>query len=152
MQLQERLQPYRLGIQVRSASIVLAPPDEVKFAFDEVTQAQIRIASNITKAREDAERRQRLAESEKLRIGREAASYAVEQRRAAEAEAEAFESRRQAYHQARRENPNYLNAIWWAEMDRLLAQLKRNGQIDLLDRHLSGDALDITQLRSLPNK
>ncbi|HXG09383.1 MAG TPA: SPFH domain-containing protein [Gemmataceae bacterium] len=151
-QTQERLRPYRLGIRLHNASVVLTPPDQVKDAFDAVTRAQIEIGSSITKAREDAARQERLAEAEKFRIEQQAAAYASEQRRLAAADALAFEKRLAMYRQLRQENPDYLSGIWWDEMGKLFAQLKKNGQIDLLDRHLTPDGLDITVMPLLPRK
>jgi hypothetical protein len=49
-------------------------------------------------------------------------------------------------------DPNYLNALWWDEMNRLYARMRVNGRIDLLDHRLSGDGLDITQFPPIPKK
>ena len=49
-----------------------------------------------------------------------------------------------------KDNPHFLNAMWWDEMSRLYARLRDNGRIDLLDNHLGASGLDITQVPLLP--
>ena len=48
--------------------------------------------------------------------------------------------------------PYYLNGVWWDEMSRLYARMRASGRLDLLDHHLAGDALDITQFAPQPKK
>lgn len=152
-QVQKRLAPYRLGIQVHGTSVgYLAPPDEVKHAFDAVTQAHTKIGTRINEANERGVQQIRAAEQKKFHIEQQAAAYVSEQRRLAEADAAAFENRLEMYHKLRKENPDYLAGIWWDEMGKLFTQLQRNGQIDFLDRHLSADGLDITIMPSVPKR
>lgn len=152
-QVQKRLAPYRLGIQVHGTSVgYLAPPDEVKQAFDAVNQAQTRIGTQIYNATEDGVIQIRAAEQKKFHIEQQAAAYVSEQRRLAEADAFAFENRLAMYHKLRKDNPDYLAGIWWDEMGKLFTQLKRNGLIDFLDRHLSADGLDITIMPTMPKR
>ena len=54
------------------------------------------------------------------------------------------EHRLEQYEQGRRDNPDYLRQIWEEERGKLLARLKANGQLGLLDRYLGPDGLDIT--------
>ena len=56
------------------------------------------------------------------------------------------------YCRRRQENPAFLHRVWLDEMSKLLARLKENGQVDLLDRHLSGDGLDLTVVQPPPKK
>ena len=54
---QERIEPYRLGVRIQSASVVyLAAPDEVKPEFDRVMIAQAGIHTKENEARQDASR------------------------------------------------------------------------------------------------
>jgi membrane protease subunit HflK len=151
---QERIAPYRLGIQVREeASIThLYPPDEVRAAFDEVTRAQTTMRTNKYKAEQEAERLWREAESDKFRIEQLTAAYVRTQRLLAQAEADTFDKRRQQYHRLRAENPAFLAGIWWEEMGKLFTSMRDNGRIDLLDHHLGGDGLDITVFPPAPKK
>lgn len=153
-QTQRRIQPYRLGIQVRSEGSVsyLYPPDEVKSAFDQVTRAQTEMRTTRYGAEQAAERTLRAAESEKYRIEQMTAAYVREQQLTAQAEAESFDRRREQYHRLRRENPAYLASIWWDEMGKLYTQVKDTGRIDLLDNHLGRDGLDITVFPPMPKK
>src|SRR5438045_335589 len=60
--LAERLPGLRLGVRVQRASVaLLAPPDEVRNAFEAVTQAQTAIRTKETQARQ--ERDQRLSQA-----------------------------------------------------------------------------------------
>jgi len=150
---QERLEAYRLGVQIQDASVAhLLPPSEVKDAFDEVNRAQTEIRTRIYQAEQEAERLRRGAESEKFSLEQQTIAYIREQSLMAHAEADTFENRLRQYQRLRRENPNILSGIWWDEMGRLLGQMKQNGRIDLLDNHLGRDGLDITVFPPLPRK
>jgi membrane protease subunit HflK len=150
---QERLEPYRLGIEIQQADVAhLFPPPEVKNAFDEVTRAQTEIRTGVNKAEQEAERRLREAQSERYRMLQLAGAYAREQRVRAEAEASSFEQRLRQYQELKKKNPDFLRRVWLDEMSKLFAQLKQNGQLDLLDRHLSGDGLDLTVVQPPPKK
>ena len=147
------LQPYRLGIEIKAASVAyLLPPDEVKPAFDEVTRAQTAIRTEEHKARQEAERRRREAEAEKYRTEQLTAAYSNERIQLATAEAESFEKRLEQYQRLRQTNPDILSAIWWDEIGKLLVRMKDSGRIDLLDNHLAGDGLDITLFAPQPRK
>jgi membrane protease subunit HflK len=150
---QERLEPYRLGVQLRQANVAhLAPPDDVKASFDDVTRAQAEIRTGAHKAEEYAVRKVQEAQSEKYRREQSAAAYAREQELKARAEADSFEKRLAQYRQLRRDNPEYLRGIWFAALGKLFAALKQGGKLDLLDKHLSGDGLDLTVIQPPPGK
>jgi membrane protease subunit HflK len=150
---QERLAPYGLGIQLQAASVAyLAPPEDVKPAFDEVTRAQAGIRTREQEARQVAERRRWEAETERVRIEQTTAAYVNERLQLARAEADTFVKRLDQYHRLRQSNPEVLQAIWWDEMGRVFARLKENGRIDLLDNYLGPDGLDITQFAPRPGK
>jgi membrane protease subunit HflK len=152
-QTQERIGPYRLGVSVRDAGVpYLAPPRDVAEAFRRVTSAQTAIEEAVNKASEEADRAWRAALAEKFDIERMTASYVKAQRVLAEAEARNFEGRLAQYRRLRKDNPYYLNALWWDEMGRTYARMRENGRIDLLDNHLGVDGLDITQVPPLPKK
>jgi membrane protease subunit HflK len=153
-QTQERIGPYRIGIQVREEASVtyLYPPDEVRAAFDEVTRAQTAMRTSKYKAEQEAERLLRDAEADKFRSEQLTAAYVRGQRLLAQAEADAFDKRRQQYHRLRKENPAFLAGVWWEEMGKLFTKLKETGRIDLLDHHLGGDGLDITMFPPAPKK
>jgi membrane protease subunit HflK len=150
---QERLEPYGLGVQLQAASVaILAPPEDVRHAFDEVTRAQAAIRTREQEARQVAERRKWEAETERVRIEQTTAAYVKERVDLARTEAEAFVKRLDQYHRLRQTNPDILTAIWWDETGRLLVRLKENGRIDVLDNHLGADGLDITHFAPRPGK
>lgn len=152
-QVQQRLEPYELGVQVQTASVAhLLPPIEVKPAFDEVTRAQTAIHTREHEARQEAGRRLREAEAERFRLDQLATAYRNEQTQLAEAEAAAFLKRLEQYQRLRKTNPDLLSAIWWDEMGRTFARLKQNGRIDLLDNHVTPDGLDITLFGPQPGR
>src|SRR5262249_17990619 len=152
-QTQQRLEPYLLGVEVQQADVAhLFPPPAVKSAFDRVTQAQTEIRTAAHKAEQDAERRLSAAPSERYPVLQLAEAYAHEQRVRARAEADAFEKRLAQYRQLREENPSILSRIWLDEVTKLFTKMKDNGQLDLLDRHLSGDGLDLTVVQPPPKK
>jgi membrane protease subunit HflK len=150
-QLDERLAPYHLGIQVREADVAhLFPPSEVKSAFDEVTKAQTAIRMAEHKALQEAADRRRKAETQKFQIERQTEAYVTERLQLARAEADRFEKRLAEYRRLREGNPDFLVALWWDEIGRLLVRLKDTGRIDLLDNRLGADGLDITVFPPLP--
>src|SRR5581483_9286336 len=129
---QDRLTPYRLGIQVQAASVAyLLPPDEVKPAFDEVTRAQTAINTREHEARQEAARRLREAEAEKFRLEQMTTAYTNEQLRLAETEATGFTKRLEQYRRLKQTNPDIETAIWWDEMGKVFVRMKQTGRIDL---------------------
>jgi membrane protease subunit HflK len=151
--MQDRIEPYQLGIEVEGASVsYLFPPEEVKPAFDEVSRAQSAVSSRVHEARQEAARRLREAQAEKHRLEKMTDAYVQEQIVMARAEATAFEQRLRQYQELRKTNPRVLEGIWWDEIGKLFRQMKENGRVDLLDNHLGGDGLDITVMPPLPKK
>jgi membrane protease subunit HflK len=150
---QRRLEPYHLGVDVQQADVAyLAPPQQVKSDFDAVTEAQTRIRTQVNEAEVYAARLEQQSRSDRVRIEQGTAAYVYEQMRAARAEAESFEQRLAQYRRLRKDNPDFLQRVWLDEVGKLLTRLKETGRLDLLDRHLSGDALDLTQIQPPPKK
>jgi membrane protease subunit HflK len=150
-QAQRRVGPYGLGVTIQDAAVTyLNPPRDVQAAFDEVGQAQYQKDGKVYRAQQEAERSWRDAQADEFRIKRLTAAYVYEQQVLAQADAGSFEARLKQYQQLRRDNPDYLNALWWDEMSRLYARMRESGRIDLLDNRLSADGLDITQFPPLP--
>jgi modulator of FtsH protease HflK len=146
-QVQKRTEPYRLGVRISQASVAyLAPPEEVRSAFEEVNRAQTNIRTQEYRARQEEQARLRAASAEKFRLEQEARAAADAKLSQARAEAEAFGKRLESYRRLKVQNPDVLTAIWWDEMGRVLLSLKGRGRIDLLDNHLGADGLDITQV------
>jgi membrane protease subunit HflK len=144
-QTQERIASYQLGVRILSASVThLLPPDQVKPAFDAVTRAHTSRKTQKHKAMQEADRIVREAEMKAVESEQATAAEAKAAIDLARADAETFVRRVQEYHRLRQQNPNVLAAIWWDEMARLLLNFKERGRIDLLDRHLGPDGLDIT--------
>jgi membrane protease subunit HflK len=153
LRIEERLARYELGVEVRVASITfMAPPDEVKAAFDQVNIAQTGIRTKEHEARQHAEGRLRATQAEQTELERQADAYAQGKSALAKAEAEVFLTRLAQLQRLRKDNPDILTAIWWSEMGKRLVQLRTNGRIDLLDDHLGADGLDITQFTRTKKK
>jgi membrane protease subunit HflK len=151
--LETRLDEYRLGVEVRDARVALiAPPDDVKDAFDGVSRAQTQMATQRNKAEERAEALKRTAQSDRYRLEQATAAYVHRRTLLARREAKRFEERLRQYRRGREKNPLYLRQIWDEERGRLLARLKASGQLDLLDHHLSADGLDLFTVPRLPGK
>jgi membrane protease subunit HflK len=150
---QERLEPYHVGVQVLDAQVsLIAPPNDVKWAFDRVAGAQTGISTLINKAEQDAASKERSARAYVYSVEQATAAQAGSKVLLARQEAEAFERRLREYQKARQHNPNYLRQIWEEERGKLLAQLKANKQIGLLDHHLGPDGLDLTVAPPVPPK
>jgi modulator of FtsH protease HflK len=152
---QRRIEPYGLGVRIQSASVVyLAAPDQVRPEFDRVMIEQSKINTKVNEARQEAERLKHSAQAEEIVLQQQADAYAEGRRRIARADADSFTARWEQYSQLRKENPDILNVIWWAEMGKLLGQLKTNGQVDVLDDRIGADGLDVNQFarpRKKPN-
>jgi membrane protease subunit HflK len=150
---QRRLGPYRLGVQVLDARVALvAPPEAVKYAFDDVAREQARKAAVINEAQQEAESRLRAAKADKYRSEQSTAAYVTSQELLARREAERFLERLKQYEAGRQRNPNYLRQIWEEERGKLLAKLKEGGQLGLLDHHVGPDGLDVTIAPAAPKK
>jgi modulator of FtsH protease HflK len=145
---QERLADYGIGVELQQANVAhLFAPPQVKDAFDEVTRAQTGIRTSINRAEEEAQRRLSEAQSKKYRLRELALADARQMKMQAQAEADAFLLRLEQYRRLKQENPEFLQRVWLDEMSQLFAKLKANGQLDLLDHHLSADGLDFMTIQ-----
>ena len=142
-----RIEALRLGVRVQRVSVAfLAPPEEVRAAFEQVTQAQTGIRTKEHQARQDAEQRLRQAEAIRYGLEQEAEVFRQGQLLQAGADAGEFLARLAAFRELRDANPDALAVLWWAEMRKTLAGVQaRGGRVEPLDAHLGTNGLDITQ-------
>lgn len=141
---QDAIAPYRLGVQVLDARVALiAPPGDVKPAFDSVALAQTRMTTLQNEAERNVARNLSEAEAEVYQRQQETAAYVHARTLLAHQDAKRFLERLHQYEIGRQSNPHYLRQIWEEERGKLFARLKQNGQIDLLDHHLGAGGLDI---------
>lgn len=152
--LTERLKELRLGVRVQRVSVALiAPPDEVRNAFEAVTQAQTAVRTRENQAQQEREQRQRQADALRYRLSQEASSYRELQQRQAEADAAEFLAQLQAYREVRATDPDALAFLWWAEMRRAMQDMKaRGGKVKPLDHHLQSGELNLTEFVPLPKR
>jgi membrane protease subunit HflK len=146
----ERLPMFRLGIRIQRISVAyLAPPEEVRNAFEKVTQAQTNIRTQEFQARQQATQLERQAEALRYKLEQEAVEYRDSQLRQASADATDFLSQLAAYREVAKANPDALAFLWWDEMRKAINGLKnRGGRVEPLDAYLGNGGLDITQLIS----
>lgn len=147
-QLQRRIAPYRLGIEIKRVSVQeLLPPEKVRPDFEEVTRAEQNKGLRIVRARTSAKHTVQQARTERTTIDRATDARVAEQLKLAEADARRFEERLQKNQHLLRDNRKLLlNNIWWSEMTELFARLKEKGQLHLLDHNLTKDGLDMTTI------
>ena len=150
---QERVADQHLGVRVQQASVVyLAPPEEVRTAFEDVNRAQTAARSQEQRAHQEAARTRRDAEATAYQLEQQALGSAAAKKALAQAEADAFKKRLDQYRKLRATNPDVLAAIWWDEMGRVWLGFKGRGRVELLDSHLGPDGLDLTQVVPPPPK
>lgn len=129
-QTQERLADYQLGIEIKDARITLLnPPAPVKEAFDEVYQAETQIKTLEYKAREYATRQISDAQADAYQVKQKADAYHYQQKTQAEALAKSFEKWVATAEKMKKQDPDYLNAIWWDQITEVYAILGANGKI-----------------------
>jgi modulator of FtsH protease HflK len=147
LRVQQRVDQYGLGIKVLTTTSLtwLAPPDDVRPEFERVAIAQSQMRTRENEANQDAEQKKRRSQSDADAMRQQAGAYAEGRKHLAEADAAAFLTRLEQYQRLSKDNPDVLTAIWWAEMGKVLAGMKANGQVDVLDERLSADGLDIMQ-------
>jgi membrane protease subunit HflK len=150
---QERIEPYRLGVQVLDSRVALVgPPDDVRAAFDNVALQQTGNEKRRNQAEQEVKRDLRLAEAARYQLEQETAAYVRNTRLLAQRDAERFLERLRQYQVGRQGNPHYLRQIWEEERGKLFEKLKQNRQIDLLDHHLGANGLDLITAPPLPQK
>jgi membrane protease subunit HflK len=144
----ERLPKFRLGIRVQRVNVsLLAPPEEVRAAFEAVTQAQTGIRTKEFQARQEASQRERQADALRYKLEQEANEYGESQLRQASADATEFLAQLAAYREVSKNNPDALAFLWWDEMRKAITGLKnRGGRIEPLDAYLGSNGLDVTQI------
>lgn len=145
--LPERLAGARLGVRVQRVAVAyLAPPDEVRAAFEAVTQAQTGIRTREYQARQEADQRERQAEAFRYKAEQDAAVFKQGKLNQARADATEFLAQLAAFQELKQANPDALTVIWWAETRKTLLGLKaRGGRVEPLDAALGPDGLDVTQ-------
>lgn len=151
--LRDIVEPYHLGVEVLDVRVAkVAPPDEVKDAFDNVARAQTQIVTLRHRAEQEAATRTRLAGADRFRVEEAAKAYAHSKKVIARQDARRFTERLRQYEAARDGNPDYLRQLWQEERGRLFATLKQNGMIDLLDHRLSSGGLDVFTAPKMPGR
>jgi len=145
--LPDRIAGLRLGVRVQRVSVAhLAPPDEVRAAFEQVTQAQTGIRTKEYQARQEADQRTRQAESLRYKFEQEAEVFRDGHLRQARADATDFRAQLAAYTELKKANPEALALLWWVELQKALAGVQaRGGRVEPLDDHVGRDGLDVTQ-------
>jgi len=150
---QERVAGQRLGVRVQQASVAyLAPPDEVRAAFEGVNRAQTAARSQEQRAHQEAARMRTDAQATAYQLEQQALGSAAGKKAMAKAEADAFKKRLEQYRKLRAGNPDVLAAIWWDEMGRVWAGFRGRGRVELLDSHLGPDGLDLTTVVPPPKR
>jgi modulator of FtsH protease HflK len=138
------IEPYHLGVQILDARVaVIAPPEDVKPAFDSVSLAQTRNTTLRNAAEQSVAHELQMAEAEKYSLEQNTTAYVTTSKLLAQQDAERFLKRLRQYEIGRQQNPYYLRQIWEEERSKLFARLKEKGRMDLLDHHLSADGLDL---------
>lgn len=145
----ERLEPriakLKLGVRVQRVAAVLTPPDEVRSAFEQVSQAQTGIRTREYQVRQEADQRLRQAEALRYKWEQEAEVFKSGQLQQARADAAEFALQLEAFRELKKANPDALTALWWYEMQKTLVGLRsRGGRVEPLDAHLGKDGLDLT--------
>jgi membrane protease subunit HflK len=137
--LKAKLAPYDLGIRVEGVRVVhLAPPEQVKRAFDDVSRAQANIRTQETRARQEQFARLEAARAESRRIEQGAEGYAYTQQELARRNAQRFADRVAVLVEATTKNPKYLQQLWAEERAKVLKRLQETGQLGLIDSLLPG--------------
>ncbi|MFO0802420.1 MAG: SPFH domain-containing protein [Gemmataceae bacterium] len=146
VRLEPRIAELKLGVRVQRVAAVLTPPDEVRTAFEQVSQAQTGIRTREYQARQEADQRLRQAEALRYKWELEADVFKSGQLQQARADADEFALQLEAYRELKKTNPDALTALWWNEMQKTLVGLRsRGGRVEPLDAHLGKDGLDVTQ-------
>jgi membrane protease subunit HflK len=142
-----------LGIQVQQASVAyLAPPDEVRGAFEDVNRAQTAARSQEQRAHQEAAKLHNEAEATAFQLEQQAIGSAAAKKAIARADADSFKKRLEQYRKIRATNPDVLTAMWWDEMSRVWLGFKGRGRVELLDAYLGPDGLDLTQVLPPPKR
>jgi membrane protease subunit HflK len=150
---QERIGDQRLGVRVQQASVAyLAPPDEVRGAFEDVNRAQTAARSQEQRAHQEASKMRRDADATAYQLEQQALGSAAGKKALAKAEADAFKTRLAQYRKIKATNPDVLAAIWWEEMGRVWQGFRGRGRVELLDSRLGPDGLDLTQVVPPPKR
>jgi membrane protease subunit HflK len=141
---QERLQPYGLGVRIQEASIAdLAPPEQVKEAFDDVTRAQTEIRTRINEAEQDADRKRQDARAEAEHLRNLAEVFVKNQIRQAEVDRDSFNYHLEQIRKPGADRGEYLRLVWWQTVGKMLLAMAGNGQIDEISNYLSKNGLEI---------
>jgi membrane protease subunit HflK len=158
----ERLPAHRLGVRLQRVSVgYLAPPEEVRAAFEAVTQAQANIGTKTLQAGQEAIQRQSLAEALSYKLAQEGRGYREAQLGnpqlgkpgQARSDAAAFLDELATYQALRETNPEILAFMWSKEMTATLTALKaRGGKVKPLDQYFQNGELNVIEFFPLPKR
>ncbi|MSR30991.1 MAG: hypothetical protein EXR99_05735 [Gemmataceae bacterium] len=150
---QELVRELGLGLEILDVRVgLLAPPDEVKPAFDAVARAQTGVRTLVNKAEQEAALRVSQGEADRFRIQQETRAWVDNLHLQARTEAKRFLTRLRNYQTGVRINPTYLRQIWEEERGKVFAKLKEQGAIGLIDSTLGKNGLDLQIIPLAPKK
>jgi membrane protease subunit HflK len=139
-----RLEDYRLGVEVRDVRVALvAPPEEVRVAFDQVARAQTDRETRKTAAQQEALSALRRAEGKARRTVQAARSDAQKRVALDREKVNGFLLELAQYRAARAGNPAYVRHVWAEKRAAILRKMKRPRGLELLDHHLSPQGTDL---------
>ena len=148
-----RIETYGLGIDILDSRVSqIAPPDDVRDAFDGVSRAQTKIATLRNQAEQEADSRRSLARSDSFRIEQDAIASAHATKVVARQDAGRFLARLLQYERAKTKNPKYIDQLWQDERGKLFGKLRDSGSIDLLDHRMGADGLDLWTAPRMPKR
>lgn len=135
--LRAKLPPYDLGVRILDVRVVhLAPPEQVKKAFEAVSRELANIRTKETRAKQEQFARLEAARADVRRIDQGAEGYAYTRLELAARNAVRFAQRLAVLVEATRTNPKYLQQLWAEERAEVLRQLQKTGQLGLIDSML----------------
>jgi membrane protease subunit HflK len=150
-----RLVDYRLGVEILDTRVSLvAPPDDVKPAFDRVVSAQTAIKTQELKAEQEARALEQIASSDRNRLELETKDYVRKVKELGDVRVKTFLGALTNYEAAKATNPNYLRQMWDRDMITLLKQMQKNGQdrVGVLDDLLHNLGLGLNTMQGTPKK
>jgi membrane protease subunit HflK len=143
-EIQQRIAPYRLGVLIRSVSIVQREvPAQVKDAFDDVTKAMQERGTREMEARQYESSIVSKARSDANQTRQNAEVYYHDQVNKAQVDRESFQQHLKNAPQPGKERDEYLRLIWWQEIGNALIELKKDGRLKDVDPFVTRNGLEI---------
>jgi membrane protease subunit HflK len=151
--LQQRIAPYRLGVDIQTASIVFREvPAGVKDAFDDVNKAMQEKQTRQLEAKQYESQTLTQAGTNANKMRQDADVAYDSAIRTAEVDRDSFNQHLKNAPKPGKDRDEYLRLQWWQQIGSALIEMRKDGRVQDVDQFVTRKGLDIVLPMSMRSK